>query len=58
MNGDGDREPLIERVKAFRPRRAVRRRAVQAVFLLLSAALLLEAVGAVLSLAGVTVRLG
>ena len=46
-------EPLIERMKAWRPRRAVRRRLVQALFGAVTLLLLAEAAGALLRLAGV-----
>ncbi|MHC5039370.1 MAG: hypothetical protein ACYTHM_18845 [Planctomycetota bacterium] len=45
-------EPLIERLKMFRPRRRVRRGIVQAVCILLTMVLLAECIGAVLKLAG------
>lgn len=58
MAETGSQKPLIERLKALRPRRAVRRAAVQAVFALLTLALLAEMAGAVLKLAGVALPFG
>jgi len=44
-------KPLIERLKAYRPRRWFRRRVVQIVFFLLTLFIAAQALGAVLRLA-------
>jgi hypothetical protein len=52
MTDPTEARPLIERIKALRPRRRVRRRLVQVLFSALTLVLAAQAAGAVLRLAG------
>lgn len=58
VSDEGGTKPLIERLKTLRPARRVRRRFVQALFVLLSLGLAAEAFGAALRLAGVRLPFG
>jgi hypothetical protein len=54
MTTPPENKPFIERIKGVRPKRAVRRRIVQLIFVLLSLFLLAETVGVILRLGGVS----